>query len=309
MSHPRCIGRFAPSPTGPLHFGSLVTAIASYLQARSQGGLWRVRIEDIDPPREVPGAASSILHTLESYGMAWDGDVLYQSERISAYEQAIDTLIQDQCAYACRCSRSEIRNSAKSGPFGPIYPGTCRQRGIALDRDSAIRVKIEDQAIHINDANLGDITQNLSSQLGDFVVRRRDGLYAYQLAVVIDDAHQGITEIVRGADLLDSTPRQLYLQRLLNLPKPRHFHLPLATDSRGEKLSKQSAAEPIPPNNPLPNLVEALRFLNQDPDKSLIDANRDEFWQWAIAHWSMRKVPKVRTKRYNTPLNLVSQRT
>lgn len=297
MSHPRCIGRFAPSPTGPLHFGSLVTAIASYLQARSQGGMWRVRIEDIDPPREVPGATSSILHALDQYGLEWDGDVLYQSARIAAYEHAIDTLLQNQHAYACSCSRSEIRNSAKLGPLGPIYPGTCRKRNVALNTDAAIRVKTKNQTIRLDDANLGVITQNLNAQLGDFVVRRRDGLYAYQLAVVIDDAFQGITEVVRGTDLLDSTPRQLYLQRLLELPALRYFHIPLVSDMGGEKLSKQSGATPIPVNHkPIPRLIEAVRFLNQDPDASLIDANRDEFWQWAIAHWRMDKVPQVRAK-------------
>ena len=298
MSTQPYIGRFAPSPTGPLHFGSLVAAVASYLQARSQGGIWRVRIEDIDPPREVSGAASHILSTLEAYGMGWDGTVLYQSTRSYAYDHAINALIERTHAYACSCTRREIKNLTQPGPFGVVYPGICRGRDIANEFEVAIRVKTENGTVRIEDGNLGRLSQNLNSQLGDFVIRRRDGLYAYQLAVVVDDAFQGITEVVRGADLLDSTPRQYYLQQLLGLPTPRYFHLPLATDSHGEKLAKQSGASPIPTSDPIPHLLEALRFLNQGPDSSLREASLDEFWQWATAHWHINKVPSVSAIHY-----------
>jgi glutamyl-Q tRNA(Asp) synthetase len=298
MSNQPYIGRFAPSPTGPLHFGSLVAAVASYLQARSQEGIWRVRIEDIDPPREVAGAASHILRTLEAYGMDWDGEVMYQSTRGAAYDHAINALIKHAHAYACSCSRRDIRNAANPGPFGAVYPGICRERDLPGGIDVAIRVKTEDRTVHIEDGNLGRIDQNLNSQLGDFIVKRRDGLYAYQLAVVVDDAFQDITEVVRGADLLDSTPRQCYLQRLLGLPTPGYFHLPIATDHNGEKLAKQNGASPIPATDTIPCLLAALRFLNQDPDASLLDADLDEFWRWAVEHWHIDKVPKVRAIPY-----------
>ncbi|MCP4409148.1 MAG: tRNA glutamyl-Q(34) synthetase GluQRS [Gammaproteobacteria bacterium] len=287
-------GRFAPSPSGPLHFGSLVTAVGSYLQARSQGGRWLVRIEDLDPPREKPGAALQIVRSLEAYALHWDGNILYQSRRISAYREAVFRLIEASHAYPCTCSRRDIETVAVLGPFGFIYPGSCRHdpaRG--SHHNAAIRVITHDHQIHFEDGNFGCVNQKLSSEVGDFVIKRRDGLYAYQLAVIVDDAHQGVTEVVRGADLFDSTSRQIHLQRLLDLPTPRYLHLPIVTDAKGDKLSKQTRAAPIRSDRPIPALIEALHFLNQDPPAALAYASLDEFWQWAIKHWSSRTLPKV----------------
>jgi glutamyl-Q tRNA(Asp) synthetase len=288
------IGRFAPSPTGLLHFGSLVTAVGSFLQARSQHGKWYVRIEDLDPPREMPGSTMQILHTLESYGLHWDGEILYQSRRHISYHDAVAYLIRRSSAYPCGCSRREIKAIAELGPFGFIYPGSCRSRRQQTDEDVNIRVIAQDGIIEFTDENLGYLNQNLKSELGDFIIKRRSGLYAYQLAVVVDDAYQGITQVVRGADLVDSTARQIFLQQSLGLPTPRYLHLPIATDIKGNKLSKQSHATPIAIDRPLPHLIAALRFLNQNPPSELIDANLNEFWHWAIEHWSIIKVPKIR---------------
>lgn len=291
----RYTGRFAPSPSGPLHFGSLVAAVGSYLQARSQGGRWLVRIEDLDPPRERPGAALQIVRSLEAYGLHWDGDILYQSRRILAYREAVCRLIEASHAYPCTCSRRDIETVAASGPFGLIYPGSCRNAPARGSRsDAAIRVVTHDNQINFEDGNLGYTSQRLSSEVGDFIIKRRDGLYAYQLAVVMDDAHQGVTEVVRGADLFDSTSRQIHLQRLLGLPTPRYLHLPIVTDAKGEKLSKQTQAPPIRSDRPIAALLEALHFLNQNPPTALAHASLDEFWQWAIEHWSSRAIPRVK---------------
>jgi glutamyl-Q tRNA(Asp) synthetase len=288
------IGRFAPSPTGLLHFGSLVTAVGSFLQARSQHGEWYVRIEDLDPPREMPGSTMQILHTLETYGLHWDGEILYQSQRHISYHNAVEHLIERSCAYPCGCSRREIKAIAELGPLGFIYPGSCRSRRQQSDEDVNIRVITQDGIIEFRDENLGYLNQNLKSELGDFIIKRRNGLYAYQLAVVVDDAYQGITQVVRGADLLDSTARQIYLQQSLGLLTPQYLHLPIATDPKGNKLSKQSHATPLAIDQPLPHLIAALHFLNQNPPSELIDADLDEFWHWAIEHWSVIKVPKIR---------------
>lgn len=211
MQTPSYIGRFAPTPSGFLHFGSLVAALASYLDARAAGGRWRVRMEDLDPPREMPGAPAAILETLQGYGLEWDGEVAYQSQRHAAYQQVIDRLLSQGLAYACICSRKQLE------PFNGIYPGTCRNAGHGTE-DAAIRVRVPELVYRFEDRVQGLFEQHLGRESGDFVIRRRDGLYAYQLAVVLDDAWQGVTDIVRGADLLDSTPRHLYLQELLGLP-------------------------------------------------------------------------------------------
>jgi glutamyl-Q tRNA(Asp) synthetase len=249
------IGRFAPSPTGPLHFGSLVAAVASYLDARALGGRWLVRIEDIDTPRNVPGAADDILRTLERFGLTWDGPVLYQSSRMDAYREALEKLRCAGYAYPCSCSRREVGDG--------IYPGTCRDRSPDLSKPHAWRVRVEDVTVGFDDRLAGRFEQNLKSDVGDFVILRADGIFAYQLAVVVDDASQGVTDIVRGADLLDSTPRQIWLQRLLGYPQPRYMHFPIATDAQGEKLSKQTLAPPLAPARTEEDLRAALRFLGQ----------------------------------------------
>ncbi|MDH3513872.1 MAG: tRNA glutamyl-Q(34) synthetase GluQRS, partial [Gammaproteobacteria bacterium] len=241
-------GRFAPSPTGPLHFGSLVAAVGSFLQAKSRGGEWLVRMEDLDPPREAPGAAADILRTLEAFGLHWDGEVLYQSRRHDVYQASLEKLKARNEIYPCACSRREIADSSVGGVDGPVYPGTCRN-GIAPGRaPRAWRVKVDGQQVEFLDAVQGKLARDLAVDFGDFVVRRADGFFAYQLAVVVDDAAQGITEIVRGADLIESTPRQIHLQRLLNLPMPDYLHLPVVLNEKGEKLSKQTNAAPLDPD-------------------------------------------------------------
>ncbi|MCR3766842.1 tRNA glutamyl-Q(34) synthetase GluQRS, partial [Pseudomonas aeruginosa] len=225
------VGRFAPTPSGYLHFGSLVAAVASYLDARAVGGRWLVRMEDLDPPREVPGAQRAILETLERYGFEWDGAVERQSERFPAYASVIEQLLRSGLAYACTCSRKQLED------FAGIYPGFCRDAGHTRD-DAAIRLRVPELEYRFVDRVQGEVCQHLGREVGDFVIQRRDGLYAYQLAVVLDDAWQGITDIVRGADLLDSTPRQLYLQELLGLSQPRYLHVPLIVQPDGHKLGK-----------------------------------------------------------------------
>lgn len=278
-------GRFAPSPTGPLHFGSLVAALGSFLQARAQEGTWRVRMEDIDPPREVAGAADSILRTLEAFGLTWDGEVLYQSRRGEAYRAALADLERDGMLYACRCSRREL------APYGGRYPGFCRGRRPSSRGRQAWRVLTDAEPIRFTDAVQGPFTQSLA-EAGDFILLRRDGYFAYQLAVVIDDAHQGITEVVRGSDLLDSTARQIHLQRLLGFATPGYVHLPVAVNAAGDKLSKQTRARALDPARPLPDLLAALAFLGQRPAAELADGTPGEVVDWAVRHWRLDRVPR-----------------
>ena len=288
-------GRFAPSPTGPLHFGSLVAAVGSYLEARSHRGQWLVRIEDIDTPRVIPGAAQEILRTLEMLGMHWDEAVMTQSARGDAYRLAVEHLRKRGVLYPCACTRREITDSALHGIEGFVYPGTCRN-GLPAGREArATRVRTAGIRISFEDAIQGPITQDLQRDIGDFVVWRADGLFAYQLAVVVDDAAQGITDIVRGADLLDSTPRQIYLQQLLGLPAPRYVHLPVAVNRQGEKLSKQTLAQPIDTRQPARAILRALLFLGQTVPDELHNAMPAELWYWAIAHWQRNRIPARRT--------------
>lgn len=289
-------GRFAPSPTGPLHFGSLVAAVGSFLQARAHGGEWLVRMEDLDPPRQQAGAADAILRTLEAFGLHWDGPVLYQSSRAEAYDAALSHLRRDGLLYPCGCSRKEVERAARERGLPPgVYPGLCR-RGPSRRRPlPALRLQAEGNA-GFQDPLQGVFQQDLAREVGDFVLRRADGLYAYQLAVVVDDAEQGITEVVRGSDLLDSTPRQLYLQRLLGMAAPRYLHLPVAVTARGCKLSKQDEAPPVDPAAPLAVLCQALSFLGQAPPAELEEADLDAFWRWAVAHWRADRIPARRTR-------------
>lgn len=280
------IGRFAPTPSGHLHFGSLVAALASYLDARSVGGRWLMRMEDLDPPREEPGAQAAILKALESYGFEWDGDLVRQSERHDAYAEVLNRLFNHGLAYACTCSRKQLE------PYHGIYPGLCRNAGHGAD-DAAIRLRVPELEYHFLDRVQGEYRQHLGREVGDFVIRRRDGLYAYQLAVVLDDAWQGITDIVRGADLLDSTPRQLYLQELLGLPQPRYLHIPLITQPDGHKLGKSYRSPPLTEDQATPLLLRALRALGQNPGTELIDATPREVLNWGIAHWDALLIPRT----------------
>lgn len=286
-------GRFAPSPTGPLHFGSLIAAVASYLEAKTQSGEWLLRMEDLDTPREVAGAADAILKALETFGFEWDGSVIYQSRRFDAYAAALENL--QALVYPCTCSRKEIADSAIHGIDGLIYPGTCRN-GLKTDKQArAWRIKVEDRVIAFDDPIQSTISQNLSRDIGDFVLKRADGLYAYQLAVVVDDAEQGITHVVRGADLLDSTPRQIYLQQKLGVDTPGYAHIPVATNSQGEKLSKQTLAQPVDAQNPVPALWQALDFLGQRPEISMQKASLATLWKYAKANWDISNIPKQRS--------------
>lgn len=290
----RYVGRFAPSPTGPLHFGSLVAAVASYLEAKRRDGEWLVRMEDIDTPRVVRGAADEILRALAACGMQWDGAIVSQSSRSDAYHAQLHRLRAMGRIYPCACSRREIADSALSGIEGPVYPGTCRN-GLAPGKAvRAWRINTHGAEVRFNDAIQGPVGQNLEADIGDFVLLRADHIYAYQLAVVVDDAEQGITDVVRGADLLDSTPRQIYLQQLLKFPTPRYCHVPVAVNADGEKLSKQTLAPAIDPARPLPALMRALRFLGQQPPDALANASLRDFWAWAIANWRLDRVPRVR---------------
>jgi glutamyl-Q tRNA(Asp) synthetase len=292
---PVCCGRFAPSPTGDLHFGSLLAALASYLEARARGGRWLVRMEDVDTPRNVPGADARILACLEAHGFCWDGEVLRQSQRTDAYRAALAALREKRLVYPCACSRKEIAAAATGLTIdgAPRYSGRCRQ-GLPAGRSArAWRLITEDVEIAFDDCVCGRIRQNLARDVGDFVLWRADGPFAYQLAAVVDDAFQGVTQVVRGADLLYSTPRQIYLQGLLGLPVPEYAHVPVATNAAGEKLSKQTRAKPLQARHAAANLVAALAFLGQRPPSELAKADVKEVWRWAGAHW---EIGGLRTK-------------
>ena len=293
-SAPRYRGRFAPSPTGPLHFGSLVAAVGSYLDARAQGGAWLVRMEDVDTPRNVPGAAEDILATLAAYGFEWDGPVLWQSTRFAAYAEALQGLVDAGLAYGCACSRKEIADSAVRPAIdgGLAYPGTCRN-GVPPGRSArAWRLRVDDAELAFEDRIQGRIVQHLQRDVGDFVLHRADGLFAYQLAVTVDDAFQGVTDVVRGADLLASTPRQIGLQRALGVATPRYAHLPVAANAAGEKLSKQTRAPALSREAPGAHLVAALQFLGQPVEAALVRAPLPEIWAWALAHWQLSVIPR-----------------
>jgi glutamyl-Q tRNA(Asp) synthetase len=293
--NPEYRGRFAPSPTGPLHFGSLVAAVASYLESRTHAGEWLVRMEDLDTPRNVPGAGDEILRALAACGMRWDGAITYQSTRADAYHAELHRLRALGLVYPCACSRREIADSAVSGIEGPVYPGTCRAGLAAGKTVRAWRINTRGADIRFDDAIQGTVHQDVASDIGDFVLLRADHIYAYQLAVVVDDAEQGITDVVRGADLLDSTPRQIYLQHLLKFATPRYCHAPVALNANGEKLSKQTRAAAVDYARPVAALLAALRFLGQQPPDALANAGVGEFWNWAIANWRIDRVPHTRT--------------
>ena len=284
------VGRFAPSPTGPLHFGSLVAAVASYLQARVHRGLWLLRIEDIDPPREQAGATDLILSALQAYGFAWDGDVIYQSRSKDAHEAALRVLTERNMAYPCGCSRKDLADAPR-GPLGVIYPGTCRNGCEAAE--AALRIRTDGQPLTFVDGLQGPQTQRLESESGDFVIRRRDGLIAYQLAVVVDDELEGVTEIVRGIDIMDSTQRQIWLQRLLGYRTPAYLHIPVIVHPNGDKLSKLTGAPAIPLDGVRNTLVAALRALRQEPRRDLAASSLPDIWQWAVDNWKLERLQRV----------------
>jgi glutamyl-Q tRNA(Asp) synthetase len=279
------VGRFAPSPTGPLHFGSLLAALGSYLDARHHRGKWLVRMEDLDTPRTIPGAADEILSTLETYGLHWDETVIYQRQRTATYAESLQQLNAVGAAFPCACSRKEIADSALVHGAELIYQGTCRNGLPAGKTARSWRIRVDDIPISFSDRLQGQITQVLEREVGDFVVLRADRLYAYQLAVVVDDAAQGITDVVRGADLLYSTPRQRHLQRLLALDYPTYMHLPVVINRHGEKLSKQTFARPVTTYNAAATLFGALKFLHQHPPDDLRFMPIDEMLAWAISNW------------------------
>lgn len=300
------VGRFAPSPSGPLHLGSLLAAVASFLDARSHGGVWLVRMEDIDPPREQAGAADEILTQLQQFGLAWDNDVLLQSQRLDAYAAALMQLANEGLCFRCECTRSALREN------GNVYSGQCRHYGVSArdlqyaDKDSsssdaAIRVRVSRETYSLQDRIQGYYSQKLASEVGDFVVRRKDRLFAYQLAVVVDDAYQGITDIVRGIDLLESTPRQLYLQECLGYQTPRYAHLPIIVDAAGDKLSKQSFAPSLQPERAQKQLHQCLDLLGLSPPRTLIDSSVDTILAWGIEHWDIQAVPKLATLKAPQP--------
>ncbi|MRI33097.1 tRNA glutamyl-Q(34) synthetase GluQRS [Endozoicomonas sp. OPT23] len=276
------IGRFAPSPSGPLHFGSLVAALASYLDARANNGKWLVRMEDIDPPREQAGASDLILKALEVYGLHWDEDVLYQSNRSEAYDQAIEKLQKKDLVYCCTCTRKELRGT------NGVYPGNCRGQH-QTEKAHSLRVHCPGSAISFNDLIQGTTSSSLND-LGDFIIKRKDGLYAYQLAVCVDDAFQGITHVIRGSDLLFATPWQLSLQTMMEVRSPVYGHFPVITLDDGGKLSKQNHAPAISLDNPVPALIQALNALGQKPEKQLAEGSINDVIEWGVKNWRLNAI-------------------
>ncbi|EGU35100.1 glutamyl-Q tRNA(Asp) synthetase [Vibrio ichthyoenteri ATCC 700023] len=279
------IGRFAPSPSGPLHFGSLVAALGSYFQAKAHQGQWLVRIEDIDPPREMAGASDLILRTLEAYQLHWDGEVVYQSQRHQLYQDQIEAWLKSGQAYYCQCSRKEIKQA------GGFYLGTCRDRKLFGDTPCATRLRMTEPVYDFIDQKHGQLTIPTSLADEDFIIKRRDGLFAYNLAVVLDDIDQGITQVVRGADLIEPTGRQISLYKMLGQNPVSYLHLPLALGENGQKLSKQNHAPAVDNLNPKPALLEAMHFLGFDLEVDLVDASLAEIIHWGVQNWHTKQLP------------------
>ncbi|HPE80203.1 MAG: tRNA glutamyl-Q(34) synthetase GluQRS [Chromatiaceae bacterium] len=297
MPSPVYRGRFAPSPTGPLHFGSLVAAVASHADARHQNGEWLIRIEDVDETRTRTGSEQSILSDLRAFGMSPDQEPVRQSERAHLYQEALDRLVGLGAAYPCSCSRRAIAAIARPGCEGFVYPRTCRGSPPPPDVMAAWRFTVGDEVIRFRDRIVGETGHNLDDEVGDFVIRRIDGYFAYQLAVVVDDQAQGITDIVRGADLLWSTPRQIALQRRLGYRMPRYAHIPLVIGKDGHKLSKRDLAHPVDSADPVQGLVAAWRHLGQQDPPASIDSC-EAFWSWAGPHWHIDRIPHDRNSRH-----------
>ncbi len=294
------IGRFAPSPTGPLHYGSLIAAVASYLQAKKNGGQWLIRIEDIDPPREVAGSANNILHTLEHYRFEWYGSPLYQSSRNETYHEKLTKLKEKNLIYACSCSRKQIDQIAKESVLGKRYPGSCRAKNLDINNVAYnLRLRTSDEFIEFHDAVYGKQSLNILNDIGDIIIYRKHKLPTYALAVSVDDAYENITEVVRGSDLLTFTSLQIFICKLLGSAIPKFLHIPIIIDEHGHKLSKQSNAEPLSINNCNVTLVKALLDLGQKPPHDLAAENLEDIWDWAIQHWDTVKIPKSKTLMYS----------
>ena len=288
-------GRFAPTPSGPLHFGSIVAALGSWLDARAHDGEWHVRIDDLDPPRVVPGAADAILGDLDRLTLWWDGPIVQQSTRSPAYAEALRRIERQAHVYPCTCSRKEIAAAGLAGIEGPRYPGTCRERAGIPPEGHALRLDVRGVSIEFVDLLQGPVRQVLETAIGDFVLRRADGVYAYHLACVVDDAAEGFTHVVRGADLIDSTARQIHLQHLLGVDTPEYLHLPVAVDAAGDKLSKQTKADAVDPTRPWDTLASALRFLGHELPAELDSAPPAELLAWARSHWDRSRLPATRS--------------
>ncbi len=284
-------GRFAPTPSGPLHFGSLVTAVGSYLDAKHNNGTWFVRIDNLDPLREKVGATDSILRTLDAYGFQWDEKVIYQSNRSEAYQAAINTLDEMDIIYYCNCSRKQLNARCKQGEYGAIYDGKCYNRNLFVNSSYSKRLKVSGR-VSFKDRLQGVVSQDLSAEVGDFVLKRKDELYTYHLAVVVDDFDLGATHVIRGGDLLALTPQQIYIQRKLGIKQPIYAHLPLALQQDGRKLSKSAMANAVDYNQPVPTLWKALSFLGQRPPTELKYQSLDELWNWAKSNWLLCELPK-----------------
>jgi glutamyl-Q tRNA(Asp) synthetase len=285
------VGRFAPTPSGDLHVGSLYTAVASFLDARANGGRWILRIEDLDKPREVSGSAAGMLRTLEQFGFEWDAEIVRQSDRSDGYHAALRSLESRDLTFACSCSRAQLEEE-------PRYPGTCRDRkshGI----ETATRLRVESGHVIFEDRVQGIFRQDVSAAAGDIIIKRRDQIFAYVLAVVVDDAAQGVTHVVRGADLLDNTPRQIYLQRLLSVAQPKYAHVPVLTERDNSKLAKSRRSVNAGANQPLPQLWWIFTRLGLEPPTSLLSGTLDDAWRWAIAQWDVNKIPKRLNLRVN----------
>ncbi|HEC2104008.1 TPA: tRNA glutamyl-Q(34) synthetase GluQRS [Klebsiella oxytoca] len=283
MKDSHYIGRFAPSPSGELHFGSLIAALGSYLQARAQNGIWRVRIEDIDPPREVPGAAETILRQLDHYGLHWDGEVLWQSKRHEAYRERLAWLREQGLCYYCTCTRARIHG------MGGIYDGHCRDLRLGAE-NAALRLRQTRPVLEFYDQLRGTIVADEPLAREDFIIHRRDGLFAYNLAVVVDDHFQGVSEIVRGADLIEPTVRQISLYQHFGWQAPDYIHLPLALNAQGNKLSKQNHAPALSEGDPRPEIVWALTFLNQDVIQEWQTLSIEDLLKYAIANWRPEQI-------------------
>jgi len=280
------IGRFAPSPTGPLHMGSLIAALASYLDAKANNGQWLLRMEDLGPPREVAGAAEAIIASISNHGFEWDGPLLYQSSKLDRYHSFVDQLIDNKQAFYCICSRRESETEHGT------YNGHCRNSHQKPDRDFAIRLLVEPGSLTLLDQIQDRLYQQLDTSVGDFIIQRKDGLIAYQLAVVVDDADQQISHVIRGSDLLDSTPRQILLQQVLGFETPHYAHIPVISDATGNKLSKQTHAKPIDDKLAIDNLRYALAFLNQP--QPLEGSNVQQLLTSAIDNWQINAIPKTK---------------
>ncbi len=309
MPDEQVVGRFAPSPTGPLHFGSLIAAVGSYCLARHEGGRWLLRMEDLDPPRVVAGAADEILSALDCLGLHWDGEIIWQSRRIDVYAAAMDSLRERGLVFDCACTRREIQSRRSSvsekrslsggeesgfAEEGPVYPGTCRSGLPAGRKPRTLRIRVPEEQVCFTDGVFGPMSQLLSRDVGDFVLRRADGLFAYQLAVVVDDAESGVNQVVRGADLLSSTPRQIFLNASLGATVQEYIHLPLVVDENGQKLSKQQGADGIDYLGNAGGLISAaLSVLGQELPAELVGVPPREQLFWAIRNFDLKKIPTV----------------